>query len=275
MLRRLYDLGPRIAYSFPIQLLLNNLKRNIVMVFCWVILFAMVTGSFGKYLGIPYLFLDPEYLNKVDFRSFFIMGLVTAGFVTSFHISCYIIDGHRFSFVGTLPRPFSKFALNNSLIPTLFLITYIYEIVRFQINNEYTTGEGLAWNLTGLISGYTLMTLVFFLYFRLTNKDIFKYVICRIDEKIKQNVKLTRASAMKKLDIARKKQERVQTYLDFNGKLKPVEENRFYDKATILQVFDQNHFNLVVIEIFIFCCVVILGYSKTFLSFNFRQQQVL
>lgn len=268
MLRRLYDLGPRIAYSFPIQLLLNNLKRNIVMVFCWVILFAMVTGSFGKYLGIPYLFLDPEYLNKVDFRSFFIMGLVTAGFVTSFHISCYIIDGHRFSFVGTLPRPFSKFALNNSLIPTLFLITYIYEIVRFQINNEYTTGEGLAWNLTGLISGYTLMTLLFFLYFRFTNKDIFKYVICRIDEKIKQNVKLTRASAMKKLDIARKKQERVQTYLDFNGKFKPVEENRFYDKATILQVFDQNHFNLVVIEIFIFCCVVILGIFKDFPVFQ-------
>ena len=25
----------------------------------------MITGSFGKYLGIPYLFLDPEYLNRV------------------------------------------------------------------------------------------------------------------------------------------------------------------------------------------------------------------
>src|SRR5690606_19084201 len=71
-----------------------------------------------------------------------------------------------------------------------------------------------------------------------------------------------------KLDIARKKQERVQTYLDFNGKFKPVEENRFYDKATILQVFDQNHFNLVVIEIFIFCCVVILGIFKDFPVFQ-------
>ena len=49
---------------------------------CWIILFAMVTGSFGKYLGIPYLFLDPEYLNEVNFRSFFIMGSVLAGFTT-------------------------------------------------------------------------------------------------------------------------------------------------------------------------------------------------
>jgi hypothetical protein len=268
MVRRLYNLAPRIAYSFPVQLFLNNLKRNIVLIFCWVILFAMVTGSFGKYLGIPYLFLDPEYLNHVDFRSFFIMGLVSAGFVTSFHISCYIIDGHRFSFVGTLPSPFSKFALNNSLIPVIFLITYVYQIIRFQISNEYTTGTGIALDLLGLVSGYCLMTFLFFLYFRFTNKDIFKYVICRIDEKIKQNVKLTRASAMKKLDIARKKQERVQSYLDFDGILKPVEETGFYDKATIVQVFDQNHFNLVVIETFIFTFVVVLGIFKDYPAFQ-------
>ena len=268
MFRRLYNLAPRLAYSFPIQLFLNNLKRNIVLIFCWVILFAMVTGSFGKYLGIPYLFLDPEYLNHVNFRSFFIMGLVTAGFVTAFHISCYIIDGHRFSFVGTLPSPFSKFALNNSIIPILFMGTYIYQIIRFQINNEYTTGNDIALDLLGLIAGYSLMTLLFFLYFRFTNKDIFKYVICRIDEKIKQNVKLTRASAMKKLDIARKKQERVNTYLDFDGKLKDIEEHGFYDKATIIQVFDQNHFNLVVIETFIFTFVVVLGIFKDYPTFQ-------
>src|SRR5262245_12878870 len=62
MLRRLYFLAPKIGYSFPVQLLLNNLKRNQVLLLCWIILFAMITGSFGKYLGIPYLFLDPEYL---------------------------------------------------------------------------------------------------------------------------------------------------------------------------------------------------------------------
>src|SRR5574339_638415 len=113
MLRKLYFLALQIAFSFPVQLFLNNLRRNVVLLFCWVILFAMITGSFGKYLGIPYLFLDPEYLNKVSFTSFFIIGLTLAGFVTAFNISCYIIDGHRFSFIGALPRPFSKFALNN------------------------------------------------------------------------------------------------------------------------------------------------------------------
>jgi hypothetical protein len=68
----------------------------------------MVTGSFGKYLGIPYLFLDPEYLNKVNFRSFLSWGTVLAGFTMAFHITWYITDGHRFSFIGALGRPFTS-----------------------------------------------------------------------------------------------------------------------------------------------------------------------
>lgn len=267
-MRRLYFLSLKIAYSFPIQLLLNNLKRNHVLVLCWILLFAMITGAFGKYLGIPYLFLDPEYLNKVNFTSFFIMGLCTAGFTTAFHITCYINDGHRFSFVGALSRPFTKFAINNSILPILFLGAYIYQIIGFQKNNEYTTGSQLATNLAGLIIGYLTMTLIFFLYFWFTNKDIFKYVVCRIDEKIKSNVKVTRASAMKKLDIARKKQVQVNYYLDHTLRLRKVEDNHFYDKSTILQVFDQNHFNLVVIELFIFFLVMVLGLFKDYPPFQ-------
>lgn len=267
-MRRLYFLSLKIAYSFPIQLLLNNLKRNHVLVLCWVVLFAMITGSFGKYLGIPYLFLDPEYLNKVNFTSFFIIGLCTAGFTTAFHITCYINDGHRFSFVGALSRPFTKFAINNSILPFLFLIGYVYQIIAFQKNNEYTTGVELAWNVAGLIAGYLVMTLLFFLYFWFTNKDIFKYVVCRIDEKIKSNVKVTRASALKKLDIARKKQVQVDYYLDYNLKIRKVEDHHFYDKSTILQVFDQNHFNLVVIELFIFFIVMVLGLFKDYPPFQ-------
>jgi hypothetical protein len=268
MLRSLYFLFPRIVYSFPVQLLFNNIKRNHILMLCWIVLFAMITGSFGKYLGIPYLFLDPEYMNKVSFTSFFIIGLSIAGFTTAFQITCYITDGHRFSFVGTLPHPFTHFSINNSLIPVIFLGTYIYEIIRFQINNQYSTGGDLAINLLGLLAGYTVMVAIFFVYFRFTNKDIFKYVVCKIDEKIKQNVQVTRASAMRKLDIARKKQVRVDYYISDRMRAEKVDDNTFYDRATVLQVFDQNHFNLVIIELLIFAFVLVLGIFKDYPSFQ-------
>lgn len=267
-MRRLYLLVPRIVYSFPVQLLMNNIQRNHVLMVCWIILFTMITGGFGKYLGIPYLFLDPEYVNKVNFTSYFIMGTILAGFTMAFHITCYITDGHRFSFIGALSKPFTKFIINNSIIPLGFLVVYISEIVKFQVNNEYSRAGDLTRNLSGLISGYVVMSALFFLYFWFTNKDIFKYVVCRIDEKIKQNVKVTRASAMKKLDIARKKQIHVENYIDHRFRIRKVEDNNFYDKATILQVFDQNHFNLVIIELLIFGFVLILGIFKDYPAFQ-------
>lgn len=267
-MRKLYFFLPKLFYSFPVQLFLNNIRRNIVLVLCWIILFAMITGNFGKYLGIPYLFLDPEYLNSVDFRSFMIMGVLTAGFSMAFHITCYISDGHRFSFVGTLPRPFRKFVINNSLLPLLFLATYLYEVIAFQINNENTSAGELVLHILGFATGYILMTFIFSFYFRFTNKDIFKYMVCKIDEKIKQSVQVTRASALKKLDIARKKQVRVDNYLDSRLRVHKVEDTSFYDKTTILQVFDQNHFNLIIIEIFIFTFVLILGIFKDSSAFQ-------
>jgi hypothetical protein len=204
----------------------------------------------------------------VNFMSFFMMGLMTAGFSMAFHITCYISDSHRFSFIGTLPKPFRKFVINNSIIPIIFLVTYVYQAIEFQIYNEHCTTGELIWRLCGLFAGYILMTFIFSLYFRFTNKDIFKYVVCRIDEKIKQNVKVTRASAMKKLDIARKKQVRVDNYIDSKLKVNQVEDNSFYDRATVLQVFDQNHFNLVIIELFIFFMVVVLGIFKDYPAFQ-------
>jgi hypothetical protein len=261
-MRKLYFLAPKIVFSFPVQLFLNNVQRNHILMLCWVVLFAMITGSFGKYLGIPYLFLDPEYLNGVNFRSFFIMGTALAGFTMAFHITCYIVDGHRFSFIGALRKPFTKFVVNNSVIPLAFLVVYTIEIIQFQISNEFSSIGSLLVNMSGLFTGYLIMSAVFFVYFWITNNDIFKYVVCQIDEKLKHNVKVTRASAMKKLDIARKKQIRVDYYIDYDFRVKPVEDAGFYDKATIIQVFDQNHFNLVIIELFIFLFVLILGVFK-------------
>jgi hypothetical protein len=268
---RLSKIADSIFYSFPVQLLLNNFQRNQVLILCWIILFAMITGNFGKYLGIPYLFLDPEYLNKVNFTSFLIMGVMISGFTAAFNITCYIADGHRFSFVGALANPFNKFSLNNGILPLAFLIAYLYQVIRFQIDNEYTTSTQLMMNLLGFFVGYMAMAGLLQLYFALTQKDIFKYMICRLDEKLKQTVKVTRASAMKKLDIVRKKQVRVDNYFDYTFRFKKVneEEHNFYDKGAILQVFDQNQFNLVVIELLILAMVIVLGIFKDYPAFQF------
>lgn len=258
-----------IFYSFPVQLLVNNFRRNHVLMLCWIILFAMITGNFGKYLGIPYLFLDPEYLNEVSFTSFLIMGVLVSGFTVAFNITCYITDGHRFSFVAALSHPFNKFSLNNAVIPVIFFITYLYEIISFQINNEFTTASELAINLGGFLLGVLLMAGLLQLYFRLTQKDIFKYMVCQIDEAGKRAWNITRGSVMKKTELGRKKQVRVDNYLINSFRFKKVrDESDFYDKAALQKVFDQNQFNLVLIELLIFGLVLVLGIFKDYPAFQ-------
>ncbi|WP_255518085.1 patatin-like phospholipase family protein [Fulvivirga sp. M361] len=260
---RLFLLIQRLFYSFPVQLLVNHVKRNQILLLCWAVLFAIISGNFGNYLGIPFLFLDPVYMNQVGFQSFFTLGLTLAGFSIAFHITSYIMDGHRFNFIGTLSRPFTTFSINNSIIPLVFVIYYILLIIRYKASNETNEQNETFLDVIGFLSGYILMTLLLFTYFRFTNKNIFKYVVDKVDEKLKQNIKVTRASAMKKLNIARKKQVRIDFYL--NMRCVPIKvdtEKGEYDRENILRVFDQNHFNLVIIELSAVAALFLLGIFK-------------
>ncbi len=242
----------------PIRLLFSQIKRSHVLLISWFLLFALITNQLGKYLGIPSLFLDPEYLNKVNFLSFFIMGVVIAGYTTAFHITCYIVDGFRYNFLGSLPKPFTKFSINNSLIPVIFLLVYLFNIVLYQRRHEDAGVTDIIEALSGVIIGFVVMLYILYSYFWLTNKDIFKVIAYRFDRSLKRNVRATRAGVMARLVLAKQKPESVKYYLDFRLKLTPVKD-RGFDKQEVLKVFDQNHLNLIFIELFIFLILLTLG----------------
>lgn len=247
-----------IYYSLPVQLLVLNLRKNQLLLLGWVFLFSAVTGSIGKNLGIPYLFLDPEYLGKVDFISFFIVGVAIGGLTMTYHITCYILDGNSFSFLGALSRPFAKLALNNAIIPIAFIITYTIHVVSFQLENEYNTPWDIFSKVAGLLCGFTLMLIFLFAYFRFTNKDIFKYVASNVNRQLKR-VTISRVRIMQNLKTAQKNPNRVDHYLDINCKIRKAPSGT-YDKALVTKVFDQNHLNSIIIESFILLLILALGF---------------
>jgi hypothetical protein len=246
-------------YSFPVQLFLNNLKKNQILLLFWVLLFAVVTENFGNVLGVPYLFLDPEYMNRVDFWSFFIVGISLGVFSMGFHITCYILDGPKYNFLGTLRRPFTNFTINNSIIPIAFLITYIIAIINFQIENEFVTFDLLIEKISGLIAGFLVMLVFLYAYFKFTNKDIFKILAANVDKSLKK-VKVTRVNVMQRLDSAKKKSIRVDNFIDHNFQIRKNRGDlKFYNKSEIVKVFDQNHLNSVIIEFLLFALIFSLG----------------
>lgn len=246
-----------IYYALPVQLLILHFRKNQLLLLCWILLILIVTGYFGKSLGIPYLFLDPEYMGRVDFFSFFWLGMAFGGFNMAYHIICYILDGPGFGFLGTLSRPFAKFALNNGVIPALFIVVYLLYMINFQVANEYNTVGSIIEKLGGFFCGFILIVLIIFEYFRWTNQDIVRLLASNVNKKLKK-AQFSRVRIMSNLKEAKKGGRRVDCYLDLGFQVKPAPAVR-YDKSLILQVFNQNHLNSVVMEMFVFGLILTLG----------------
>ena len=104
-----------IYYTFPVQLIKLQLKHNILLLSLWGVLFAIVNGNIGSSMGFHKMFLDPEYMGKVTFWSFFIIGLAYGSFFIAWNTSIYILNSYRFPFLASLYRPFAKFSFNNFL----------------------------------------------------------------------------------------------------------------------------------------------------------------
>ncbi len=249
----------RAFYSLPVQLLFHHLKKNLPLVAVWIFFLLAVFGKIGSVYGIHYLFLDPEYLHQVGFWSFFMVGLAFANFTVAFFITSYILDSHQFAFVGILEKPFLKFSVNNSLIPLFVLIIYLSQVVAFHSANPATTAWDIALCLLGFISGLLMLILVIMAYFRLTNKDIFKYLAGSVDKRLRKS-KLSRDRMMNKWKESTQSKHMVRSYFDLKLRNHScLHLHNFYDREAILKVFDQNHFNSVVLELVIIVIVLTLG----------------
>ncbi len=248
-----------IFYSFPVRLLFVHIKYNQFLLLYWFLLFSTVSGDFGKNLGIPYLFLDPIYLDKIGFWGFFIVGVTLGGFAMAFNITSYILDGFRFPFLGTLPRPFTHFCLNNSLVPLSFLIFYTIKVVEFKRDYGLYTSSEIFISVLALIGGFSLMLALLFTYFTLTNRDIRVVMKRRARKQIKGNANQKR-NAFRQLKRLRRTIVQCQYYLSINfGFHSTKRYQKFYDRVAILGIFRQNQQNAIIAESFLLITIFALG----------------
>ena len=165
----------QIYRSFPIQLFLLHFRSNLLLLFLWGMLLLFMTGAIGRRLGAQYLFLDPEYLGTVGFWSFFALGLTFGGFLMSWNLTTYLLTAQYFPFLASLSRPFTKFCINNSLLPLSFFIFYTCLIIYFQADYQQLPPARIALYIIGLLLGVVTLVLTYALYFQFTNRDISSY----------------------------------------------------------------------------------------------------
>lgn len=249
-----------IYYSFPFQLLILHFRSNLILVFTWILLALLITGHIGNIFGVKYLFLSPEYLGNINFWSFFIVGFWFGAFMMSWNLTTYLLDAHRFPFIATMAKPFTKFCINNFVVPFSFFVFYFCHIVYFQGYYELRSFDNIMWNCGGFLLGNFLLISLLALYFQFTNKDILHYQKTR---ETPPNLTGQLAPGRPYINIdsirANRTQWKVKTYLSTSLRPMLVRSVTHYDKETLFKVFKQNHLNILVVQFFGFFLLILLG----------------
>jgi hypothetical protein len=250
----------KLIFFFPLQLLLANLKRNHLLLILWVILFGFVSKGIASKYGIHHLFLAPEYLDTVSFWSYGIVGFSIGGFVMTFNISSYIINSRRFPFIAALKKPFVKFCINNSLLPFIFLVYYILQVIHYQIEYEHSSSWEITFYSFAIIIGYSTSIIISLTYFSKTNKNIFKKlgISPASDGDKPMNSLFTKQDSL--YDTVKNSSIwHVETYLHTPFIVRAAHDISHYDKKMLKSVTSQNHLNASLFETGIFVALIILG----------------
>jgi hypothetical protein len=261
----------RIAYFFPVQLFLVVLKKNQVLLLFWACMFGFITKMLAAKFGVPFLFLNPEYMGRTSFWSYLITGFACGGFIMAYNISVYIVNGFRFPFLATLANPFFKFCLNNCIIPLIFFFTYLYAIYDFLIRDDQANNMEIFKNISGFVVGNVSFIIFSLVYFRKFNKDIFKlYNLKEKDHehhakpRKMQRVVLKRNMEWNVLNPTRRETRdwHVETYLSHFTRISLARGYEHYEKEMLIRVFKQNHFNAAVFGIISIISLLTLGWFR-------------
>jgi len=248
----------KIYFSFPVQLMITHFKKNQMILFIWVFLFGLINQLIGKSMGIQYLFLDAEYLDEVNFISFFIVGVSLGGFTMAYHITCFILDSYNFPFLGSVDKPMGKYFHNNAVIPMVFMINYCINIISFQLNKGLQNHLDIFYDILGLCIGFTIIHLVLFQYFKYTNKDVFKDFASNLENTLKQS-NFNRLSIVNKHGFSKKFSARVDNYFKFPFCNYSVNHDAPINKKLLSQIFDQNHLNASFLQLFAIVIIISMG----------------
>lgn len=244
----------RLYYSLPMQLLVSQAMQHRSILAFWIFLLLIVTQNIMTGMGVPYQFLEPEYLRQVNGLGFFLVGVSLGFFTLAHHMTCYILDGYRFFFIALLRRPFRIFVLNNSLMPLLFWVIYAVEIVRFQSINPRFDGWQIAWLLVCLFGGGVAVIGLGFLYFTYTDHN----ALSRVGERFVKGVH-TPMRMQQRMRQGIEQSVRVERYFLWPWETRRVPQNIGGDHRPILRVLTQNHANAIVIVSVFFLLLVMLG----------------
>ncbi len=243
-------------FSFPIQLLFLHFRKYQVLLLFWLILFAVVNGSFMNTFGADSLFLAPEYLDNVNSISAALVGMSIGMFIMSWNISTFILFSKHFKFLSATTNPFLKYCINNAVIPLLFLLFYFFRAYEFTRYRELISNVEILFLAGGFLSGLILILAVSFIYFFRADRSILRKLMPQINQPGDYITQLKPAKEVYHSESL----INVEWYFDSPRRLRPVRDVRHYTPQFVESLFKRHHFAAILSVFAAFLFLVIIGF---------------
>ncbi|MCU0403685.1 MAG: patatin-like phospholipase family protein, partial [Chitinophagaceae bacterium] len=256
MFRRLLPYVKGFWFSLPVQLLLLHFRRQQTLLVFWYLLFAVVNGSFLYKLGAHMLYLYPEYLGEVDFVSTLLVGVSIGIFILSWNITTFILHSRHVEFLATTTQPFLKYCFNNSLLPLIFLVFYLFKAISFTRYQELLGVMEIVWLISGFLTGLALSLIVGFSWFFGADHTIYRYASPGARKVIED---MKSKAGHYRLQV-RPGRLHIEWYLTPKFKKRQPRDTRHYAPEFISRIFTQHHYSAMLAYLLAFISLIIIGY---------------
>ena len=253
-------------YSFPIRLIAIQLRQHPFLILTWVFIYSVMGGGILNSMGGRYQILEAEYLGGVGFKSFLIMGAAFGSFIFAYFITLYINTSYKFHFLVLRRSPFFTFAINNSIIPGIFLLIFTHAFIDWT-GNLYGVFSWELWKRAiGFISGGFLTFIILSSTFFATSKNIFTYFGQSIQHEFEKQKKFRRS----RLLVGKAKESitspnRVDNYIGvYPPGFRKVENDQRLSVPKVLEVLNQNHGNLLFLQLLFLLTMIGLGFFSDY-----------
>ncbi|MGZ6539935.1 MAG: hypothetical protein ACXVEB_16280, partial [Bacteroidia bacterium] len=240
-----------------------------LLVIFWLLFFGIITNNIATRYGVAYLFLGPEYFNKLSVISYFIVGFSCGGFIMAYNISSFMKNAFRFPFLASLRYPFLKYCLNNFIIPFIFITLYCVQIFLFLKAEDCMSMPKAFLMILSFISGIMFFLFVAFSYFFRMNKDIFKLYGIQLQSETSLKLRPQKNTGERNPRLIKEARDwYVETYLSTPIKMRLVRSVQHYKKEMLKDVIKKNHHAAFIFQIATIVSLLGLGFFSKIDAFQ-------
>ncbi|MDB5253755.1 MAG: hypothetical protein JWP27_2924, partial [Flaviaesturariibacter sp.] len=193
-----------------------------------------------------------------------LVGIAIGVFIMCWNITTFILFSRHFTFLAATQFPFLKYCINNSVIPVVFLITYLANAYQFAHYKELIPIGQILLLLFGFLIGLLLILAISFAYFFRADKTILR----NLQPFFKNSSKMIARLQPENTPTTTKVLIHSEWFLDSFARVRRCRDVSHYSPELMEKIFKRHHFAAVICVLLAYLFLIAIGFCLDYKAFQ-------